>query len=655
VQQATAAPSALLQARARLRGLADLAAKLPRPVPPTWLLIVGVVAVVSWPFNASPPSVGGYDISWITALHVAAHDGLHFGSQFNDTYGPLGYLTIPNLFYDGTGLPADLVTGALYVGLLVVVARPLFRALGLVGGGLLLFVLARLVASQVDPVELLTPLIVAIAIVAVRRDGAELERMHAIGISILAAFMALGKESAGPVGLSVVVVLAITTAARGGSSLRERARGAAILLGSFLAGVIVLWLLAGQSIFDLPAYVRNSFETITGYDDAEALSAPNLDWQYVLAAVSSIIVLSVGFWRDRELPPARRCAAGLLWLLFASVTFRHAFVRFGPGHAVLFFGPLALLAAPVLIDRARWRTGLLACLVPLGVVWYAGPWDVPGLFSVSTTGFVQQINMLLGPNLRDTARSRARVALRASYGLSSALLTRIGGQTVHFEPFEAAIAWAYPQIRWHPPPFFQSNDAYTSYLDDLNAQFLASSGAPRYVLRENVALDGRNPRFESPRYMLEMICRYQQVMTVPGWQLLRRSPDRCGAPAPAGSQRVKFGQRVAAPPATQDSIVVASFTDFSMPVSDTLGRLFFKRPIQYMSVNSSIFRFVPGHASNPHVLSFPQCLGWSPALWDPTPYRSIGLGHLPQLATPGATESSSYRVTFERIPFRCQG
>ena len=143
-------------------------------------------------------------------------------------------------------------------------------------------------------------------------------------------------------------------------------------------------------------------------------------------------------------------------------------------------------------------------------------------------------------------------------------------------------------------------------------------------------------------------------MTIPGWQLLQRSPDRCGTPRPAGSQRVKFDQRVLAPPPTQNSIVVATFSGFSMPLSDTLGKLFFKRDAQYISVNASIFRFVPGHASNPHVLSFPQCLGWSPPLFDPTPYRSIALGHLPQLTRPGATESSSYRVSFERIPFRCQ-
>ena len=103
-------------------------------------------------------------------------------------------------------------------------------------------------------------------------------------------------------------MLAIAAAARPGLSRRERLRGAGILLGSYLAGIIALWLFFGQSLFDLPAYVRNAYETITGYDDAEALSAPKLDWQYTWAAVSSVIVLAAAFWRDRELPLIRRGA-----------------------------------------------------------------------------------------------------------------------------------------------------------------------------------------------------------------------------------------------------------------------------------------------------------------------------------------------------------
>jgi hypothetical protein len=640
--------------RRRLRGLATRVAALPRPRPPAWQVVVVFVAILTWPVNTSPPTSGGFDISWITALAVAAGRGLHFGSQINYTYGPLGYLTIGNIYYDQTGIPADFVIGALYVGMLALLARPICRTLGIAAGGLLVFVLARLAATPVDPVELLMPLMVALTIIALRRDD-ELPVKYAIGISLLAGFSALDKLSGGPVGVAVVVVLAIVAATRPGISRRERVRAAGTLLGSFSAGLVLLWLLAGQSLFDLPAYVRNSTDIITGYNNAVALSDPAIDWQYPWAAVCIVVVLGIAFWRDRRLPRMQLAGVVVLWLLFTWIEFRHAFVRLAPGHAVLFFGAMALLSGAVLISRHRWRSGLVACLLPLAVTWQVGfLGDVPTLFSVGTTGFVAQVNVLLSPNLRHAAQTQSAKGLAASYGFTPALIAAMSGQTVHFDPWEASIAYAYPQIRWDPAPVFQSYVAYTSHLDDLNADFLAGPRAPRYVLRENVALDGRDPRFESPRYMLELMCRYEQVMTTPQWQLLERGPNRCGAPVPIGSQQAKFDQKVFVPAPTNDSIVVASFTDFSQPLTDTLAKLLFKPPIEYISVNESVFRFVPGHASNPHVMSVPACLGWSSRLFDSTPYPWIGIGHLPQLTTAGATESSTYRVSFARIPFRCK-
>ena len=106
-------------------------------------------------------------------------------------------------------------------------------------------------------------------------------------------------------------------------------------------------------------------------------------------------------------------------------------------------------------------------------------------------------------------------------------------------------------------------------------------------------------------------------------------------PVPAGSEHVQFDQRVFVPKPTADSIVVASFSDFAQPVIDSVGQLFFKRPIQYIATNLTISRFVPGSASNPHVMTVPSCLGWSPVILDPTPYQWIGVGHMPQLQTGG--------------------
>lgn len=621
--------------------------------PPSWVLGTLLIAFLTYPFDPVPPGTGGYDISWITGINVAAHLGLHWGSQFNYTYGPLGYLTTGSLFYDSTGIPADLVIAALYVAVLLLVARPLFARFGLLLGGLMVFVLTRMCVANLDIVELLSPLLVAMGIWALRRDTAVSPRF-ALGLGALAAFSVLGKLSVGSIGTVVVAVVAVAALLRPQVARRERLREFGILVGGFVAALLVLWLLAGQSLFDLPAYVRNGVDAITGYDDAEAAVVPSLNYQYWWALGLTVVALATVFWQDRELPWLRRAGIAVLWLWFGYAEFRHAFVRFQPGHAVLFFIPVAVLGTAVLIGRRRWRMGLLTCLVALAAIWTVGTWNVPTLFTTSSFGAVDQINLLLSPNLRRADREAARKGLRAGYGFTPALVARMTGQTVHFDPWEATIAWAYPQIRWDPAPVFQSYNAYTAHLDDLNAAFLAGPRAPRYVLRQNAALDTRDPRFESPRYMLTLLCRYREVMTVGGWQLLERGPNRCGVPIPAGGRLMSFDRRFAVPPPSPHSIVVASFTDFSQPFLDTLGQLLFKRRIQYIATNQTTFRFVPGSAANPHVMSFPACAGWSPSFLDPTPYAHVGIGHTPQIDTPGATETGyGYLVSFERIPFNC--
>jgi len=166
-------------------------------------------------------------------------------------------------------------------------------------------------------------------------------------------------------------------------------------------------------------------------------------------------------------------------------------------------------------------------------------------------------------------------------------------------------------------------------------------------------VDYRNPRFDSPRYMLELMCRYRQVLRTPRWQLLERGASRCGAPQTIATRRLRLSQRSAVSPPTPDSILVAEFRDFSLPLTDRLSKLVFKRRVQFVWLGTVLNRFIPGHAQNPHVMTVPRCLGWSRTLFDSQPYRRLAIGHMPELTRPNETESGSYQVVFRRIPFAC--
>jgi hypothetical protein len=201
-------------------------------------------------------------------------------------------------------------------------------------------------------------------------------------------------------------------------------------------------------------------------------------------------------------------------------------------------------------------------------------------------------------------------------------------------------------------PLFQAFTAYTTGLDELDAHYLGSKKAPRYVLHHYLSIDNRNPRFESPGYVVELVCRYRQVAVAGGWQLLERGPDRCGGPVAIDKRRVKLGQVVRVPKAGRNDIVVARFQDLHESLWQSLRGLVFKRRPLYVTVGGGrVNRFLPGHADSPHLLQPPACSGYDPALFDSSSYPMIGVAHAGRIGKPEA--SGDYELRIYRVPFRC--
>jgi len=639
-------------ATAPLHALGDLLRGIPRP--PGWVGVTLVVAFMTWPINVYPPHVSNnIDVSWITAMHVAAHEGLSFGSDFNFVYGPLGYLMIGNLFYDDTGVLATIGTSAAYLGAIALVARALCSAFGLFLGGLVTFVAARIALAPMDRVELLPGVLVALAVVALHRNRGALPPWQSAAIGLLAALCELVKFSAGSLALVVVAVLALVPLLERERPWRDRLRLAWPPLAGAGGGLILLWMLAGETLWDLVPYLRNSIDFVLGNVDAVATSTPGLGDEYVYASVAIVALLVAVLLDGRGLKLAPRLGIAALWLVMIYVSFRHGFTRHTPGHASIFFWPVLLAALATFPLTSSRAVAALACVPLLVGIWSLGDLKLGNVIATPSDPAVQHLDIWTSSEDRHAAQSDIREKLRQSYGFTPELIDRLDGETVHFDPHEAAIAWAYPEFDWHPAPVLQAYSTYTTHLDDLNAEFLAGDEAPRYVLRENVALDARNVRFESPRYVLELICRYREVLTTSRWQLLERGANRCGAPEPAGAGRLRFGQPVETPP-SNGGLMVASFEDFDMPLEDRVRRTLLKRRTQWIRLGPGLMnRFVPGHAANPHVMVIPPCFDWSRKLFDPRAYPEVSIGWLPGVDT-GTLQEPSFTVRFERVPYDCE-
>ena len=220
------------------------------------------------------------------------------------------------------------------------------------------------------------------------------------------------------------------------------------------------------------------------------------------------------------------------------------------------------------------------------------------------------------------AVERTRTEMRTSLALPDDVLAAVAGQTVHVDQWQTIAAFAYPEMRWSPLPVFQSYSAYTTALDEINAERLRSAAAPTRILRERFddldgtpyAVDRRFVWFESPAAMLETFCRYDELAANDRWQVLARTTRSCGAPEVISTASARAGESVAVPPETRPGrFIIVRITGFPDGVLDKLRTLAFRADEWYVEMpDRGRFRLVPGTADDGLILAVPAGLSTHP-------------------------------------------
>src|SRR5262249_53916046 len=128
-------------------------------------------------------------------------------------------------------------------------------------------------------------------------------------------------------GAVAIVVAQLATGGRGTRALSWTS--------TYLAGIALAWTLAGQSLANLPAYVRAAADLALGYSDAMGRTGPALE----LAAGVAVLAACVAALLSRPGLPARGAdRARAAFLGFALLlAFKEGFVRQDAYHAARFF------------------------------------------------------------------------------------------------------------------------------------------------------------------------------------------------------------------------------------------------------------------------------------------------------------------------------
>ena len=586
-----------------------------------------VVVALSWPFRSLPAFT--MDVSWQVGLHQAADQGLRFGQDLVFTYGPLGFLAWPTPFTGATSSLAFIVSVAIYLAMVVLLLGAARRMFPLVVAIVVVLLFARIL-GYLGPSETLQVIVFAVGVDLIRRDRVARPAVVATLLGALAAAALLGKLNIGlsVAAMTVVVVLAISP---------RRLSGFLVFSAAFVATFLAFWLATGQPLSDLVPYVKGSMEIISGYSDAMSRNGPGGRWIYVLFLVASATLAYLTWRISTGWPSRRRLPLAALLLLFLFAQWKLAFVRDTPTPAFASLAFAAFLLLPARLPRPM----AVIVLIAFGVTFVGVSRVPPGTYAdvvTSATEFVRQARDDLLPWRWSGAEDETSGYLQSHFAVPPEMLAAIAGHSVNIDPVAEGVATAYPGFTWRPQPIFQSYSAYTTYLDQLNADQLRSPARPERILRQvdapgsqggrsiAPAIDGRFYWFEAPEATIERLCRYREVGANGGWQLLADTGRACGVPQPISTVTAQPGESVTVPPAPgPDDIVAVRVHGIGQGLTARLRSVLWKAPISRVVLDGFGYRLVPGTAPDGLVLAVPSAIqGSAPFAFGP-PIKTISI------------------------------
>jgi len=607
-----------------------------------WVVVPLAIVALAWqPLVLAPAP--GLDPSWMAALAMAVHNGIGFGDHAVFSYGPLGFLQNSTLWYSGLGMASfayALLTRfalgmALYFG-----ARRSF-------GPVLAFVFAVIVASVTynQPSEWIVVLIVMVGAAT-----SELSRRRVLLIATAAGAAAgielLGKTS---VGVDLTVMTAVFLI-----SLPGRRRDYACAAVSAFVGALILgWVASGQDVGALPDYVKYSLQVISGYSAAMSTAAAGLGWQ----STAAIVALGVGLWgalhTTRDSPPRQRVGVALVWIVYWFFIFKEGFVRHDSGHASIFFN--AMLGGFLAFRwRPEYRPAAVACgalLLSVSLAVVAQPLSTVLDPTANVRIMVDQLRDVLGSNRRSAIIAAGRAAIKGAEPLDQRTLALLGKHTVAIYPSEIALAWAYG-LNWDPIPVLQSYTAYTTGLDRLDANFLASTDSPqRILIQQPISIDGRILSFDEPLTSREMLCRFRELYATESVAVLARGANRCSAPTRLSTVHAHWGQFVTVPPPPNDHSLVFVRVSGAGPAGfERLKALLDKPAIRLVLINGRPNRLITGTANDGLPLRASAGTDFTPPFNVAVDAHTISIIEQGTIPTSGTIVYSFYAQSFDSGP-----
>lgn len=473
------------------------------------LCVAGGLALVGLPLETTKPAL---DPSWVEAYVHFTKTGAQAGVDYLFTYGPLGHFIAPA--YDPELYLVD-------IAMAVVIATLLIAPLGWAAvrrrsllTTVFLFWIAVLLTPRYMGNEVGSTVATLTTTFLLLESPRKSARMCAL-VGVVFALFSLMKFT----------MLVMCAASMGTLTLQWWFTGRkgtdtpiwiAALLGSYGLAFIAFWLLAGQNLFNLPAYLMASIEVSRAY--VKGMHTPlNPRYFWIGISIASLVTLQIGLMiargrRDGTLPYATLFFACLALLL----SWKMGVARSQPPK---FYVPAAAIAVLLATPQpgSLLRQGIRQAL-PLLVLAAAtlGTLEVFGRnfsehLAWSASGISLNAYRLAAPMERRKAHDWNYTNYRKAYAYPE-IRAIAGEDTLDMFTSNQSIVM-FNDLNYHPRPVFQGYQACIPRLAQLNGDFYHSPDAPRYVMRmaKLEAIDGRFPTSEDPETLKALFLNYRPV------------------------------------------------------------------------------------------------------------------------------------------------
>jgi len=581
---------------------------------PLFFLIFGIW-ILPWPYSL--PSFG-LDPSWVIGLYKAAADGMQFGYDIAFTLGPLGFLyrhdyIDPNLWL----LSFEF---AIFVHFLFIFSFALFMARLSATWKEYFIVIPILFISIpfLGDYEVMLSAVMIFFLVAENKLDKRYESYLLSFLALLLAIVSLIKFNMTMISLSIILSFLFM------SFLKKDLKKHLHVLISYFAFVIILWKLAGQSIFNLPIYFHYTLQSSSGYSDAMVIQGPS--WQVYLG-ITCIIFIIILFYYSLI-----NKANNLLVFLFLNVgmfflAFKHGFVRHD-GHVLFFLSTYAILLIciyliltkiPLISSAGRFTYGknsnfLLKCislslsLLLVTSIYFFYPGIIGNNIFQKVPAYESTFSLISNQSYQTQILENSKSSIRQNYPLDNGTVKYLNNKTLDIFPWDIALIWAY-NFTWSPRPVFQSYSAYTEHLDKLNAEHFSKEKAPQVLLYSFKSIDWRYPLFDEPATFAAVLNNYTFVNKSGEFLILSYNPKENTTliEQDLGTLKVEPGQPIKIPKYNEGYVFGQIQLDYSIYggfmkfiYKPSLANIRFKFSD---SLYSNSFRFIPGVSMNGVFLS----------------------------------------------------